>query len=117
MHEVFPMAFAQNEIDEYERRRRAREESELSFTRRLLEVMGLWRRCENRACRRLRACSDPRLCATRYADAILEWKRTVLAPHLRTRYPSVSWGAPAAVVEPQIEAALAAERPRKSTEE
>jgi hypothetical protein len=111
------MIFSQKEFDEYERRRRAKEESDLSFARRLLELLGMWRDCENRACRRMQRCSDARRCATRYADEIFQWKRTVWAPYLRQRFPTVSFGGPADVVEAQIEAALAAERARKATRE
>ena len=109
------MTFSQKEIEEYERRRRAKEEGELSFARRLIDGLGMWRDCENRACRRLQRCSDAPGCATRYADEIFQWKRTVWAPYLRQQFPTVSWGGPADVVESQIEAALAAERARGAT--
>ena len=108
------MTFTQKEIDEYERHRRAKEEAELSFARRLIDGLRLWRDCENRACRRIQRCSEPRQCATRYADEIFQWKRTVWAPYLRQRYPTVSWGGPADVVEQQLAAALAAERAREA---
>jgi hypothetical protein len=54
-------------------------------------------------------------CATRYADEIFQWKRTVWAPYLRQQFPTVSWGGPAEAVEAQIEAAVAAERARAAT--
>jgi hypothetical protein len=108
------MAFSQAEIEEAKRLCGAREERQLAFTRRLIALMGLWRHCDNRACRRTRTCRDSVLCAARYGSAIAEWQRTVLGPYLRQRYPSVSWGAPASVMEPQLEAALAAERARDS---
>jgi hypothetical protein len=109
------MPFSQAEIEEANRHCETMEERKHAFTRRLIELMGLWRHCDKRACLRGRTCSDPRLCAERYRNAIEEWQRTVLAPYLRKRYPTVSWGAPLAVTEPQLEAALGAERARGST--
>jgi hypothetical protein len=106
------MSFSQAEIEEAKRLCGDREERQLAFTRRLIELMGVWRYCDNRACRRTHTCRDARLCAARYGNAIAEWQRTVLGPYLRQRYPSVSWGAAASVLEPQFEAALAAERAR-----
>lgn len=94
----------------WEEQRRREEESELSFVRTLVNFVRAWRYCEERACRRGRTCADARVCKTRYADAILEWQRRVYLPYVRERYPTVQWGAPAGVVQPQFEAALAPKR-------
>jgi len=109
------MTFTQKEIEEYESHRRAKEEAELEFARRLIDGLRLWKECENRACRRMQRCSEPRRCARHYADEIFQWKRTVWAPYLRQQYPTVSWGGPADLVEQQLAAALAAERASAAT--
>ena len=94
----------------HEERRRKEEEAELSLVRDLVDFAGMWKSCENRACRRAQGCNDPRACRKKHADGILWWKRNVRVPYLRKRYPTVQWGAPAGVVEPQYQAALEAER-------
>lgn len=94
----------------WEEARRREKEAELSFTKKLVDAVRAWRHCENRACRRGRGCADARACNEKHADAILEWQRRVYVPYLRERYPTVQWGAPAGVVEPQYQAALEAER-------
>jgi len=115
------MTNADSKADEHrkawEEQRRREEESELSFVRTLVNFVRAWRYCEERACRRGRTCTDARACKTRYADAILEWQRRVYLPYVRERYPTVQWGAPAGVAQPQFEAALAAEEDEKSKRE
>jgi hypothetical protein len=101
----------------WEEERRKNEESELSFVRKLVNFVRMWRHCENRACRRRRTCTDARACQTKHADAILEWQRTVYIPYLRERFPTVQWGAPAGVMQPQLEAALAAEEEENAKRE
>ena len=102
-------AFTAKEIQAAEEAERAREEDELALVRWLVEFGALWTTCADRECRRIRGCADARACRETHAEGILWWKREVMLPWVRERYPTVQWGAPAGVVELQLKAALEAE--------
>jgi len=97
--------------------RREQEQLELGVTRKIVDFVGVWHGCENRACRRKQGCTDPRACGERYKEEILRIQREYLGPALRERYPTVQFGAPASVVEAQLEAARAAEEEENARRE
>ena len=111
------MPFTAAQIEEGERYQREYEESQRDLVRWLIESVKLWQHCEHRECRRMQRCVETQTCQKKYADDIIWWKREHLLPHLRERYPTVQWGAPASVVELQVEAALAAEADAKARRE
>jgi hypothetical protein len=103
-------AFTEEQIRAHEQYMREQEEAELWFVRILVDSVDMWQHCEKRTCRRERGCRVPRFCQRKYEADILWWKRTVLVPYLRERYPTVQWGGPPDIVARQHEAALAAEK-------
>jgi hypothetical protein len=109
--------FSAEQIQAWEESQRKREEAELALVRLLIEFGGMWVNCANRECRRIRGCADARACRKTHAEGILRWKREVMLPWARRRYPTVQWGAPAGVVEPQFKAALAAEAEEQARRE
>lgn len=104
------MRAAQEYIQDQERIR-------LGLVRKIVNFVGVWQVCENRACRRGRGCADPHACGERYKEEILRFERETIVPWLREQYPTVQWGAPASVVEAQFEAACAAEEEEKARRE
>jgi hypothetical protein len=104
------MTVSRERAEAYERWQQRREESELSLIGMLVEVGKLWSRCDRKACRRGRCCTDVRHCRERYDKQIVAWRRETLVPYMRERYPTVKWGAGAGIVETQLEAALEAEK-------
>lgn len=76
----------------------------------LIAMTKLWRMCPVDACRRQRRCTDHARCEREHWETVRWFKRRYVLPHLRKRFPSVQWGAPAGIVELQLEAALAAEK-------
>jgi hypothetical protein len=81
-----------------------------AFGRKLINVTRQWRACEARVCRRAQRCAVPKApCVEKNSEEIRAWFRRVYIPYLRKRWPTVQWGAPAGLVEQQLEAAKAAE--------
>lgn len=81
-----------------------------SLDRALIDATRHWQECDMRRCRRAQCCAIPEMpCRKKNEAALLWWKRRKYIPYLRARYPTVQWGAPAGTMEPQLEAALAAE--------
>lgn len=111
------MPFSAAEIEAAAQHRQKQEEAERDLVRRLIDAVGLWQHCEHRQCRRMQRCVETATCQKKYADDIRWWQREQLVPYLRKRYPTVQWGAPASIVEVQIEAALAAEEEREARQQ
>jgi len=86
------------------------ENAELAFVREFVRMMGLWRHCGWRQCRRARRCKVARVCRETHLASMQAWARKRLLPHLRKRYPTVQWGHPDSVLERLYDEALAAEQ-------
>lgn len=105
------------QIAEWEESQRRQWEARYELVRKMINFVRQWRFCENRRCRRIRECCDPAACYIRYKEDIHWVLRNFVLPRLRKRYPGVQWGAPAGIVELQLEAALAAEAEEKARRE
>ncbi|MCC6948579.1 MAG: hypothetical protein IT539_12495 [Bradyrhizobiaceae bacterium] len=93
-----------------EERQRQEEETRLGIIRKIVDQVGTWKECENRACRRVQGCADPRACQEKHWEGIRAVFQQEIFPALARRYPTVQWGAPAGATEGQLEAAIEAER-------
>jgi len=104
------MAVSQKRIEARGQKTQQREDTAPSDVRLILEVTQTWAGCDLKACRRTRRCADWRRCERVHAQTIQAWRQQVIVPYLRERYPSVQWGAPASIMDVQIEAAQEVEK-------